>query len=38
MAQKQKEQDINVYQRPVDFRVKDKVYVSTKNWKTQQLS
>jgi hypothetical protein len=38
MAQEQKEQDINVYQRPVDFGVKDKVYVFTKNWKTQQPS
>jgi hypothetical protein len=35
MAQEQKEQNVNVYQRPVDFRVKNKVYVSTKNWKTQ---
>jgi hypothetical protein len=35
IIQKQKEQNINIYQRSVDFEIKDKVYVSTKNWKTQ---
>src|SRR6266536_3840862 len=34
-SQAKKEADINAHRRPIDFTVKDKVYVSTKNWKTQ---
>ena len=37
-AQAKKEADVNAHRRPIDFAVKDKVYVSTKNWKTQRPS
>src|SRR6266536_2958901 len=37
-SQAKKEADVNAYRRLIDFTVKDKVYVSTKNWKTQQPS
>ncbi len=37
-AQEKKERDINPYRRRVDFQVRDKVWVSTKNWKTQRPS
>src|ERR1700721_693319 len=37
-SQKKKEKDINIYQRAIDFQVKDKVFISTKNWKTQRPS
>jgi hypothetical protein len=30
-AQNKKRRDVNLYKRPVDFKVKDKVFVSTKN-------
>ena len=33
-AQEKKEQDINKYQRPVDFSIKDYVYISPKNQKS----
>jgi hypothetical protein len=32
------QRNVNRHRRLVDFRPKDKVYVSTKNWKTQRLS
>ena len=34
-AQEKKEKDINKYRRLIDFQVKDKVFISTKNWKTE---
>jgi hypothetical protein len=37
-AQAKKEADVNAHRRPIDFTVGDKVYVSTKNWKTQRPS
>jgi hypothetical protein len=37
-AQAKKEADVNAHRRPIDFTAKDKVYVSTKNWKTQRPS
>ena len=37
-AQEKKERDVNKHRRPVDFDVEDKVYVSTKNWKTDRPS
>ena len=37
-AQAKKEWDVNRHWRPIDFDVKDKVYISTKNWKTQRPS
>src|SRR6202021_333805 len=37
-SHKKKEKDINIYQRAIDFQVKDKVWISTKNWKTQRPS
>ena len=37
-SQAKKEADVNAHRRPIDFAVKDKVYVSTKNWKTQRPS
>src|SRR6266536_5319277 len=37
-SQAKKEADVNAYRRLIDFAIKDKVYVSTKNWKTQQPS
>jgi hypothetical protein len=37
-AQDKKRRDVNLHRRPVDFEVKDKVFVLTKNWKTQRLS
>jgi hypothetical protein len=33
-AQDKKRHNINLYKRLVDFEVKDKVFVLTKNWKT----
>ena len=33
-AQEKKERDVNCHRREVDFQVDDKVWVSTKNWKT----
>ena len=33
-AQEKKEQDINKHQRPIDFSVKDYVYISPKNQKS----
>jgi hypothetical protein len=35
-AQAKKEADVNTQRRPIDFQEGDKVYVSTKNWKTQR--
>jgi hypothetical protein len=37
-AQEKKEADVNRHRREVDFQVGDKVWVSTKNWKTQRPS
>ena len=37
-AQAKKEHDVNLYRRPVDFQVGDKVYILTKNWKTDRPS
>jgi hypothetical protein len=37
-AQDKKRRDVELHKRPVDFEVKDKVFVLTKNWKTQRLS
>jgi len=37
-AQEKKEQDVNRHRREVDFQVGDKVWVSTKNWRTQRPS
>jgi transposase InsO family protein len=37
-AQEKKERDVNAHRRPIDFSVGDKVWVSTKNWKTQRPS
>ena len=37
-AQAKKEAVVNAHRRPVDFGVSDKVWVSTKNWKTQRPS
>jgi transposase InsO family protein len=37
-AQEKKESDVNRHRREVDFQVGDKVWVSTKNWKTQRPS
>ena len=37
-AQEKKEVDVNQHRREVDFHVGDKVWVSTKNWKTQRPS
>jgi hypothetical protein len=37
-AQEKKERDVNRHRREVDFQVDDKVWVSTKNWKTQRPS
>jgi hypothetical protein len=37
-AQDKKQRDVDLYKKPVDFEVKDKVFVLTKNWKTQRLS
>jgi transposase InsO family protein/predicted aspartyl protease len=37
-AQEKKEHDVNAHRRPIDFTVNDKVWVSTKNWKTQRPS
>ena len=37
-SQKKKEKDVNRHRRPIDFMVGDKVWVSTKNWKTQRPS
>ncbi len=32
------QRNANRHRRPVNFGPKDKVYISTKNWKTQRLS
>jgi transposase InsO family protein len=37
-AQEKKIRDVNPHRRQVDFQAKDKVWVSTKNWKTQRPS
>ena len=37
-AQDKKSRDVNAHRREVDFEVGDKVWVSTKNWKTQRPS
>jgi transposase InsO family protein len=37
-SQDKKERDANLHRRVVDFEVGDKVWVSTKNWKTQRPS
>jgi transposase InsO family protein len=37
-AQEKKERDINAHRRPIDFEVRDKVWVSTKHWRTQRPS
>ena len=37
-AQAKKEHDVNPYRWPVDFKAGNKVYILTKNWKTDQLS
>ena len=37
-AQDKKERDINAHRRPVDFQAGDKVWVTTRNWKTQRPS
>ena len=37
-AQEKKERDVNRKRRPVDFDVGDKVFVTTKNWRTQRPS
>jgi transposase InsO family protein len=37
-AQEKKERDVNKHRRPVDFSVKDHVYVSPKNWKSDRPS
>ena len=37
-AQEKKQQDVDPHRRPVDFQVGEKVWVSTKNWKTQRPS
>ena len=37
-AQEKKERDVNPHRRQADFQVGDKVWVSTKNWKTQRPS
>jgi hypothetical protein len=37
-VQDKKQRDVDPYRRIPDFKVKDKVWVSTKNWKTQRLS
>jgi hypothetical protein len=37
-AQEKKQRDVNSHRRPVDFSIGDKVWVSTKNWKTQRPS
>jgi hypothetical protein len=37
-AQKKKENDVNAHRRTIDFKVGDKVWVSTKDWKTQRPS
>jgi hypothetical protein len=33
-AQNKKRRDVDLYKKPVDFEVKDKVFMLTKNWKT----
>src|ERR1700721_1738779 len=38
LQKKKKEKDINIYRRAIDFQVKDKVWILTKNWKTQRPS
>jgi transposase InsO family protein len=37
-AQEKKERDVNAHRRPVDFGVKDKVWVTTKHWRSQRPS
>jgi transposase InsO family protein len=37
-AQDKKRRDVDPHRREVDFKAKDKVWVSTKNWKTQRPS
>jgi hypothetical protein len=37
-AQKKKEADVNSSRRPIDFQVGDKVWVSTKDWRTERPS
>jgi hypothetical protein len=37
-AQEKKERDVNPHRRPINFQVRDKVWISTKNWKTQRPS
>lgn len=37
-AQDKKERDVNKHRKPVDFDIEDKVYISTKNWKTDRPS
>jgi transposase InsO family protein len=37
-AQEKKERDVNTHRRPVDFDVEDRVWVSTKPWKTLRPS
>jgi hypothetical protein len=37
-AQQKKENDVNAHRRAIDFKVGDKVWISTKNWKTQRPS
>jgi hypothetical protein len=37
-AQAKKEKDVNTHRRPIDFKAKDMVWVSTKNWKTERPS